>query len=137
MVHSLRLGIFCPYDNHGHSHRSAIQAEADLVVQAEALGFDEAWISEHHFDEGSSSPSIFPLLGHLAAMTSRIRLGSAAVLLPFRQPIAVAEDVATIDILCGGRFDFGVARGGPFPEQNRHFGVSTDDSRPRMLGLCI
>ena len=64
---------------------------------------------------------------------SRIRLGSAAVLLPFRPPIEVAEDVATIDILSNGRFDFGVARGGPFPEQNRHFGVLADESRPRML----
>jgi len=133
MVQSLRLGIFCPYDNHGHSHRAAIQAEADLVLRAEALGFDEAWVSEHHFDDGSSSPQIFPLLGHLAALTRRIRLGSAAVLLPFHSPIDVAENVVTIDLLTDGRFDFGVARGGPFPEQNRHFGVSPDDSRGRML----
>jgi alkanesulfonate monooxygenase SsuD/methylene tetrahydromethanopterin reductase-like flavin-dependent oxidoreductase (luciferase family) len=133
MVQSLRLGIFCPYDTYGYSHRATLQAEADLVVQAEALGFDEAWISEHHFDDGSSSPSIFPLLAHLAALTSRIRLGSAAVLLPFHSPIEVAEDVATIDLLSGGRFDFGVARGGPFPQQNRHFGVSAEESRPRML----
>ena len=133
MVHDLRLGVFCPYDNHGNSHQSAIQAETDLVLAAETLGFEEAWLSEHHFDAGSSSPSIFPLLGYLAARTSRIRLGSAAVLLPFRPPIEVAEDVATIDVLSNGRFDFGVARGGPFPEQNRHFGISSDESRPRML----
>lgn len=133
MVQQLRLGIFCPYDNHGHSHRAAIDAETALVLQAEALGFDEAWVSEHHFDDGSSSPSIFALLGYLAARTSRIRLGAAAVLLPFRPPLEVAEDVATIDILSGGRFDFGVARGGPFPEQNRHFGVPADESRARML----
>jgi alkanesulfonate monooxygenase SsuD/methylene tetrahydromethanopterin reductase-like flavin-dependent oxidoreductase (luciferase family) len=133
MVQPLRLGVFCPYDNHGHPDRAAILAEADLVLKAEALGFDEAWLSEHHFDDDSSSPSIFPLLGHLAALTSRIRLGSAAVLLPFHSPIEVAEDVVTIDLLSNGRFDFGVARGGPFPEQNRHFGVSPDESRGRML----
>jgi alkanesulfonate monooxygenase SsuD/methylene tetrahydromethanopterin reductase-like flavin-dependent oxidoreductase (luciferase family) len=129
----LRIGIFCPYDNHGQSHHAAIQAETDLVLKAEALGFDEAWISEHHFDAGSSSPSIFALLGYLAARTTRIRLGTAAVLLPFRPPIEVAEDIATIDILSGGRLDFGIARGGPFPEQNRNFGVSPDEARPRML----
>ncbi|UFZ05655.1 LLM class flavin-dependent oxidoreductase [Bradyrhizobium ontarionense] len=133
MASRLRIGVFCPYDNHGLGHPSAIQAETDLVLKAEALGFDEAWISEHHFDAGSSSPSIFALLGYLAARTARIRLGTAAVLLPFRPPIEVAEDIATIDILSGGRFDFGVARGGPFPEQNRNFGVSSDDARPRML----
>ncbi|CCD88626.1 Conserved hypothetical protein, putative Luciferase-alpha subunit [Bradyrhizobium sp. ORS 285] len=129
----LRIGIFCPYDNHGLGHAAAIQAETDLVLKAEALGFDEAWISEHHFDDGSSSPSLFALLGYLAARTTRIRLGTAAVLLPFRPPVEVAEDVATIDILSGGRLDFGVARGGPFPEQNRNFGVSPDETRPRML----
>ncbi|CCD90410.1 conserved hypothetical protein [Bradyrhizobium sp. ORS 375] len=129
----MRIGIFCPYDNHGYGHPAAIQAETDLVLKAEALGFDEAWISEHHFDDGSSSPSIFPLLGYLAARTSSIRLGTAAVLLPFRRPIEVAEDVATIDILSGGRLDFGVARGGPFPEQNRNFAVSAEETRPRML----
>jgi alkanesulfonate monooxygenase SsuD/methylene tetrahydromethanopterin reductase-like flavin-dependent oxidoreductase (luciferase family) len=133
MDHRLRIGIFCPYDNHGLGHRSGIQAETDLVLKAEALDFDEAWISEHHFDAGSSSPSIFALLGYLAARTSRIRLGTAAVLLPFRPPTEVAEDVATIDLLSGGRLDFGVARGGPFPEQNRNFGVSSDEARPRML----
>ncbi|XUM21191.1 LLM class flavin-dependent oxidoreductase [Bradyrhizobium oligotrophicum S58] len=133
MSNRLRIGIFCPYDNHGLGHASAIQAETDLVLKSEALGFDEAWISEHHFDAGSSSPSIFALLGYLAARTARIRLGTAAVLLPFRPPVEVAEDVATIDILSGGRFDFGVARGGPFPEQNRNFGISSDETRPRML----
>ncbi|CAL77556.1 Conserved hypothetical protein, putative Luciferase-alpha subunit [Bradyrhizobium sp. ORS 278] len=129
----MRIGIFCPYDNHGHGHAAAIQAETDLVLKAEALAFDEAWISEHHFDAGSSSPSISPLLGYLAARTSRIRLGTAAVLLPFRRPIEVAEDIATIDILSNGRLDFGVARGGPFPEQNRNFGVPPEETRPRML----
>lgn len=133
MTSHLRIGIFCPYDNHGLSHAAAIQAETDLVLKAEALGFDEAWISEHHFDAGSSSPSLFALLGYLAARTTRIRLGTAAVLLPFRPPVEVAEDIATIDILSGGRLDFGVARGGPFPEQNRNFGISPDETRPRML----
>jgi len=60
------------------------------------------------------SPSILTLLAYLAGVTSRIRLGSTAVLIAFRNPIQVAEDVATIDILSKGRFDFGVAKGGPF-----------------------
>ncbi len=97
----------------------------------EALGYDEVWIAEHHFNATATSPSPFAILAHLAARTSRLRLGSAAVLLPFRDPVLVVEDVATVDILSGGRFDLGVARGGPFPEQNKHFGVGPDEARAR------
>lgn len=52
---------------------------------------------------------------------------------PFRNPILVAEEAAIVDILSDGRFDFGVAKGGPFPIQNKHFGVSKDDSRAKTL----
>lgn len=127
----MRTGIFCVYENPLGDYRRCL---ADAMVQrAEALGFEEAWVAEHHFNPDAASPSILPLLAYLAGVTSRIRLGSAAVLLAFRNPIQVAEDVATIDLLCGGRFDLGVAKGGPFPVQNQHFQVSSNVSRDMML----
>lgn len=129
----LRLGLFCIYENPDHDYRRAHAEQTRQVLHAEALGFDEIWVAEHHFNPDSVSPSILALLTYLAGITQRVRLGSAAVLLAFRDPIQVAEDVATLDILSGGRFDFGVAKGGPFPSQNKHFGVSRDDSRERML----
>jgi alkanesulfonate monooxygenase SsuD/methylene tetrahydromethanopterin reductase-like flavin-dependent oxidoreductase (luciferase family) len=127
----VRTGLFCTYENPQKDYRSAYAEQTELVEFVEALGFDEAWVAEHHFNAAASSSSPMPILAHLATRTSRIRLGSAAVLLPFHDPITVAEDVATIDILSNGRFDFGVAKGGPFPVQNKHFHISPDDSRAR------
>ena len=108
-------------------------AELRLILHAEGLGFEEAWVAEHHFDPDAASPSILALLAYLAGVTTRIRLGSAAVLLAFRDPIQVAEDVATIDVLSNGRFDFGVAKGGPFDLQNKHFHVEKAHSREQTL----
>jgi alkanesulfonate monooxygenase SsuD/methylene tetrahydromethanopterin reductase-like flavin-dependent oxidoreductase (luciferase family) len=129
----MRIGLFCFYSSNEPDGQGAIPAQTALVRHAESLGFDDAWVAEHHFDPKAVSPSILVLLGHLAGITTRLRLGSAAVLLPFRNPIQVAEDIATIDILSGGRFNFGVAKGGPFPGQNEHFGVSRSDSRGRTM----
>jgi alkanesulfonate monooxygenase SsuD/methylene tetrahydromethanopterin reductase-like flavin-dependent oxidoreductase (luciferase family) len=125
----MRFGVFCTYENPNADFARAYDAQAQVVCRAEELDFDEAWVAEHHFDPDAASPSIFPLVAYLAGRTSRIRLGSAAVLLAFRNPIQVAEDVATVDVLSRGRFDFGVAKGGPFAMQNKHFRVEEKDSR--------
>jgi alkanesulfonate monooxygenase SsuD/methylene tetrahydromethanopterin reductase-like flavin-dependent oxidoreductase (luciferase family) len=127
----VRTGLFCTYENPQSDYRSAYAEQTELVEFVERLGFDEAWIAEHHFNAAASSSSPFPILGHLAARTSRIRLGSAAVLLPFHDPITVAEGVATVDIMSNGRFDFGVAKGGPFPVQNKHFRVKPEEARAK------
>lgn len=130
----MRIGIFCAYENPRENHARCFADQTAMVQRAEALGFDEAWVAEHHFTPGMASSSIFTVLAYLAGVTSRIRLGSAAVLLAFRNPILVAEDVATIDILSGGRLDLGVAKGAPFLQvQNQHFGVSKEVSRDMML----
>ena len=117
----MRIGVFCTYENPVRDYKACFDAQTRLVRRAEEVGFEEAWVAEHHFDDDAVSPSILTLLSYLAGVTSRVRLGSAAVLLAFRNPIQVAEDVATIDVLSNGRFDFGVAKGGPFPAQNKHF----------------
>ncbi|WP_071188922.1 LLM class flavin-dependent oxidoreductase [Trichormus sp. NMC-1] len=129
----MKTGLFCNYENHHHDVRRAIFEQVLLVKQAENLGFEEAWVSEHHFNESNLSPSLLLLMAHLAGVTSTIRLGTGAVLLPFHNPIRVAEDIATLDNLCSGRLAFGIAKGGPFPQQNQHFGVSMSESRPMML----
>jgi len=133
----MRTGLFCTYENPGNDYKAAYAEQTKLVQLIEALGFDEAWVAEHHFNPGASSASCLNILTYLAACTTRIRLGSAAVLLPFHDPIRVAEDVATLDILSGGRFDFGVAKGGPFAVQNKHFGVNKDESRARACEALI
>lgn len=129
----MRFGLFCTYENPQLDYASAFREQAELVQRVEALGFEEAWIAEHHFNPQAASPSCLPILAYLAGRTTRIRLGSAAVLLPLHNPITVAEDVASVDILSGGRFEFGVAKGGPFPMQMKHFGVAKEEARERML----
>ncbi len=129
----MKTGIFCTYENHHQDARRAIEEQVTLVKHAQSLGFEEAWVTEHHFNNFNVSPSILVLMAHLAGVTSNIRLGSAAVLLGFHNPIEVAEDIATLDNLCNGRLAFGIAKGGPFPDQNKHFATPTSESRDKML----
>ncbi|OCR00496.1 luciferase [Oscillatoriales cyanobacterium USR001] len=129
----MKTGLFCTYENQYQDAHRAIAEQTVMIQHAETLGFEEAWITEHHFSDFHVSPSIAVLIAHLAGVTSRIHLGSAAVLLAFHNPVTVAEDMATLDHLCNGRFLLGVAKGGPFPEQNQHFGIAMDESRNRML----
>ena len=121
----MRIGLFCTFENPQRDYRSAYAEQTGLVQLVEKLGFDDAWVAEHHFNPDAASASCLAVLAYLAARTTRIRLGSAASLLLFHNPTEIAEDAATIDILSGGRFDFGVAKGGPFPTQNKHFGIGT------------
>ncbi len=129
----MRLGLFCTYENPRQDYASAYAEQTTLVQRVEDLGFEEAWIAEHHFNPQAASPSCLAILAYLAGRTTRIRLGTAAVLLPLHHPVSVAEDAATVDVLSGGRLELGVARGGPFPLHEMHFGVAQAESRGRML----
>ena len=85
------------------------------IVHAERCGFDSAWVAQHHFDGsegGLPAPLVF--LSHVAAQTSRIRLGTGIVTLPLESPIRVAEDASVLDLMSGGRLEFGVGPGGTF-----------------------
>ncbi len=86
----------------------------ELAVQgeiAEQLGFDSFWLPENHFTGPASIPAPLMLLAAIAARTSRIRLGSTSYLLPIRNPILAAEEVAVLDRLSGGRVILGIGRG--------------------------
>jgi hypothetical protein len=76
---TMKTGLFCNYENHGNDTHRAIFEQVALVKHVESLGFESAWVTEHHFNDFSVSPSILVLMAHLAGMTSKIRLGSAAV----------------------------------------------------------
>ena len=86
---------------------------AEQIAHAEHLGFDTAWVAQHHFHEHEGGlPSPFVFLGHLAARTSRIRLGTGIVTLPLELPVRVAEDAIVLDLLSSGRLELGVGNGG-------------------------
>ena len=83
----------------------------DYVVEADRLGFRHLFMVEHHFTGQGQVSASMTLLAYLAARTQRIRLGTAVVVLPWHNPVLVAEQVATLDLLSGGRVDFGVGKG--------------------------
>jgi alkanesulfonate monooxygenase SsuD/methylene tetrahydromethanopterin reductase-like flavin-dependent oxidoreductase (luciferase family) len=82
------------------------------ILRADQLGFDYAWLAEHHFsDQYGIMPDVFVYAGYLAALTKRIKIGTAVVTLPLANPVRVAENTAFVDILSGGRFVLGLGSG--------------------------
>ena len=97
------------------------------IVHAERVGFDSAWVAQHHFHEGEGGlPAPFVFLAQVAARTSRIRLGTGIVTLPLELPVRVAEDAVVLDVMCGGRLEVGVGSGGN-PERKAPTGTSAMD----------
>jgi len=91
-------------------------------VLAEELGFDNVWASEHHFSEDAWNPSPLTFLAAVAARTERVRIGTYVLLLPFHNPVRVAEDIAVLDNISSGRVDLPVGVGSA-AEEFRTFGV--------------
>jgi alkanesulfonate monooxygenase SsuD/methylene tetrahydromethanopterin reductase-like flavin-dependent oxidoreductase (luciferase family) len=83
----------------------------DYVLYAEELGYHSVFVVEHHFTSVGQLSASLNFLSYLAGRTERIRLGTAVVVLPWHNPVLLAEQVATLDLLSNGRFDFGVGKG--------------------------
>ncbi|MTE16650.1 putative FMN-dependent luciferase-like monooxygenase [Nocardia aurantiaca] len=124
-----RLGFFTrlvrtePAEDAATVYRQALEQ----IGLAERLGYDTAWVAQHHLDPGEGGlPSPFVFLAHAAARFPRIRFGTAIVTLALEDPIRVAEDAAVLDELAGGRLELGFGAGG-----SRHafelFGVAGVD----------
>jgi alkanesulfonate monooxygenase SsuD/methylene tetrahydromethanopterin reductase-like flavin-dependent oxidoreductase (luciferase family) len=102
----------------------------EITQAAEDLGYHNMWLAEHHFSTYGylSRPLTFAL--HLANQTRRIRVGTMVIVLPLHHPVIVAEEIATVDLLTGGRLDIGLGRG----YQNYEFervGATLNESRQR------
>ena len=83
----------------------------ERVVEAEQLGFYGVYLVEHHFTGRGQVSASLSLLSHLAALTSTMRLGTAVVVVPWHNPLLLAEQAATVDVLSAGRLDLGVGKG--------------------------
>jgi alkanesulfonate monooxygenase SsuD/methylene tetrahydromethanopterin reductase-like flavin-dependent oxidoreductase (luciferase family) len=102
----------------------------EITQAAEELGFRNMWLAEHHFSTYGllSRPLTYAL--HLADKTRRIRVGTAVIVVPLHHPLTIAEEIATVDLLSGGRLDVGLGRGYQRYEFER-FGCDLGESRQR------
>src|ERR1700756_3888838 len=113
------------------SYSELYRKHVDLAVEAEDLGYDTIWLTEHHFVEDGYSPSMLPLAAAIAARTKRIRIGTFVLLMPLHNPLRVAEDAATIDVLSNGRFDLGLGQG-YVPREFTGFNIPREERSRRL-----
>ena len=103
----------------------------EQMLAAEALGYQSVWIAEHHFNDYGLCPAPPVLAAFLAARTSTLRLGMGVSLLPLHHPIDLAEQLAVLDVVSGGRLDVGIGRGGTLQDYQT-FRSERADARLRI-----
>ncbi len=131
----MQFGLFCS----AQANSSDLPAETgqgfrdylDFNVEAEALGFTSSFLVEHHFTGWNQVSSTLMLLMALAMRTKRLRLGSAVMVLPWHNPVLLAEQAATLDLVSGGRFDFGIGKGYRHSEF-KGFQIAPDEAEARF-----
>src|SRR5712664_375433 len=116
----------------GRSDADVFAEHLALGDLAEPLGFDSLFALEHHFTGYAMSPSPTQLLSYYAGRTQRITLGTAVIVLPWHDPVRVAEQIALLDVMSGGRCVFGFGRGAASVEY-AGFRVPMEEARPRFV----
>src|SRR5574340_1381661 len=109
----MEFGIYLSFRSADPSRPwSAVYREGFGQIElAEALGFDAVWLTEHHLVDDGYSPSVLPLAAAAAVRTEHLDIGTFIALLPLYNPVRLAEDAATVDILANGRFILGLSAG--------------------------
>jgi len=129
------FGVQMIFQSYGYGEsvddHQVVAEEIRLGLLAEELGFDKLWPVEHHFEDYAFCPDNTQFLSYMAGRTSRIGLATGAVILPWNDPLRVAEKVVLLDHLCDGRAVFGMGRGLARREYER-FRIDMDSSRERF-----
>src|SRR5947199_3759854 len=102
----------------------------DIAQAAEPLGFRNIWLPAHHFSTYGYLSRPAQLATFIAAKTERLRVATAVIVVPLHHPLVIAEEIATLDLLAGGRVDIGLGRGYQHYEFER-LGLELDSSRAR------
>ena len=106
----MEVGLAAIFQNPGKTRTDLEVYRGDLRLAdlAEPLGFDSVWGVEHHFTDYTMCPDVLQFLAYMAGRTQRVRLGSMVVVLPWHDPLRVAEEVSMLDNLSGGRLILGL-----------------------------
>ena len=125
----MQIGLHLGYQNlHDIPDEEFFRKETKLAIEAEAMGFDFVGPVEHHFTNYAACPDPCQLLSYVAAKTKTIKLITAAVILPWNDPLRVVEKAIMLDILSDGRLILGMGRGAARREF-KPFRVNLADSR--------
>jgi len=116
----------------GHTPREAVHETIRLVKAAEALGYHRYWLAEHHSIAALADPCPEILLSRVAAETTRIRVGTGGVLLPYYSPLKVAEQFRMLEALYPGRIDLGIGRA---PGGDQATAMAMGEGRYQVLNL--
>lgn len=131
----MKFGVQMVFQSYGYGPEvtdgQVVDEEVRLGIVADEVGFDALWPVEHHFEDYAFCPDNVVFLAHMAARTTRIALGTGAVILPWNDPLRVAEKISLLDHLAGGRVLLGVGRGLARREYEP-FGIAMDESRDRF-----
>lgn len=131
----MRFGLFCSAqaDNSelGPESGRGFRDYLDFNVEAEALGYHSSFSVEHHFTGWNQVSATLTLLACLAMRTTTLRLGTAVMVLPWHNPVLLAEQAATLDLISGGRLDFGVGKGYRHNEF-KGFGIPQKEAEARF-----
>jgi alkanesulfonate monooxygenase SsuD/methylene tetrahydromethanopterin reductase-like flavin-dependent oxidoreductase (luciferase family) len=128
----VHFGIFVEEMRQGASQASAFRDIFELAEQAEAWGIDCVWLGEIHFNPARSVISAsLQVASAIATRTRRLRVGTAVQVLPLNHPLRIAEEVATVDHISEGRFEFGIGRSGVVRAYDT-YGVPYDQSQQRF-----
>ena len=126
---SMEFGINNLFSGRQDTDASRIYRDSlDQIVLAEELGFTSAWIAEHHFSSYGLLPHLPTFAAAAAALTTKIRLATAVLVLPFGHPLRLAEEMAMVDVISGGRLELGVGRGYQ-PQEFAALGVNPEHSQ--------
>ena len=128
----MKFGLFHSVQLPNPAEQERYYREAlEQVLHAERLGYSSVWFTEHHFTRHGIVSATISVLAYLAGLTENIRLGTAVTVLPFHNPVQLAEQTATVDLLSNGRLDLGVGRGYQWGEFHR-MGVPMDEATRRF-----
>ena len=130
----MHVGMSIIFQNPGRERpdREVYESDLKLADLAEPLGFDSIWTVEHHFTDYTICPDALQFLTYMAGRTERLQLGTMVVVLPWHDPMRVAEQVAMLDNLSGGRLILGLGRGAGRVEFEG-FGMAMEESRERFV----